>query len=216
MTLVAGVDSSTQSCKLVICDADTGEVVRSAGAPHPAGTEVHPNRWWDALCTAISAVGGLDDVDAVSVAGQQHGMVVLDADGRVDNDATLVRYREMALAQAEAGAHLLGQSGMMDGQIAAIRDALDSPNPAVALAVALVAASQAGISEAAFVAAIAPLLLPLMPAATAVAQRCSRRLLWITTSNIRAMAAATMPAALQKPSGSGRRRAAPVAQPGSM
>ena len=51
---------------------------------------------------------------------------VLDDAGRVDNDATLGRYREMALAQAEAGAHLLGPSGMMDGQIAAVRDALDS------------------------------------------------------------------------------------------
>ncbi|MGO1423628.1 MAG: porphobilinogen synthase [Brachybacterium sp.] len=50
---------------------------------------------------------------------------VLDSSGAVDNDATLVRYREMALAQAEAGAHLLGPSGMMDGQIAAVRDALD-------------------------------------------------------------------------------------------
>ncbi|MEV8136500.1 porphobilinogen synthase [Microbacterium aurantiacum] len=51
---------------------------------------------------------------------------VLDAAGAVDNDATLVRYREMALAQAEAGSHLLGLSGMMDGQVAAIRDALDT------------------------------------------------------------------------------------------
>ncbi|MFC0675663.1 porphobilinogen synthase [Brachybacterium hainanense] len=50
---------------------------------------------------------------------------VLDAAGNVDNDATLERYRDMALAQAEAGAHLLGPSGMMDGQIAAIRHALD-------------------------------------------------------------------------------------------
>ena len=50
---------------------------------------------------------------------------VLDAQGRVDNDATLERYRSMAVAQAEAGAHLLGPSGMMDGQVAAIRDALD-------------------------------------------------------------------------------------------
>src|SRR5690606_6814919 len=50
---------------------------------------------------------------------------MLDDAGQVDNDATLVRYRDMALAQAEAGAHLLGPSGMMDGQIAAIRDALD-------------------------------------------------------------------------------------------
>jgi porphobilinogen synthase len=50
---------------------------------------------------------------------------VLDPRGRVDNDATLERYRSMAVAQAEAGAHLLGPSGMMDGQVAAIRDALD-------------------------------------------------------------------------------------------
>jgi porphobilinogen synthase len=50
---------------------------------------------------------------------------VLDDRGRVDNDATLERYRDMALAQAAAGAHLLGLSGMMDGQVAAVRDALD-------------------------------------------------------------------------------------------
>ena len=51
---------------------------------------------------------------------------VLDADGRVDNDATLERYREMALVQAAAGSHLLGLSGMMDGQVAAVREALDA------------------------------------------------------------------------------------------
>ncbi|HEY7010691.1 MAG TPA: porphobilinogen synthase [Jatrophihabitantaceae bacterium] len=50
---------------------------------------------------------------------------VLDDDGAVDNDATLQRYRAMAQAQAEAGAHLLGTSGMMDGQVAAVRHALD-------------------------------------------------------------------------------------------
>lgn len=50
---------------------------------------------------------------------------VLDSRGRVDNDATLLRYEEMALAQAEAGSHLLGLSGMMDGQVGAIRTALD-------------------------------------------------------------------------------------------
>jgi porphobilinogen synthase len=50
---------------------------------------------------------------------------VLDSRGVVDNDATLVRYREIALAQAQAGVHMIGPSGMMDGQIAAIRDALD-------------------------------------------------------------------------------------------
>lgn len=51
---------------------------------------------------------------------------VIDADGVVDNDATLDRYREMALALADAGAHILGTSGMMDGQVGAVRQALDA------------------------------------------------------------------------------------------
>ncbi|MET1044717.1 MAG: porphobilinogen synthase [Microbacteriaceae bacterium] len=50
---------------------------------------------------------------------------VLDAQGRVDNDATLVRYQEMAVAQASAGSALIGLSGMMDGQVQAVREALD-------------------------------------------------------------------------------------------
>jgi porphobilinogen synthase len=50
---------------------------------------------------------------------------VLDARGAVDNDATLARYAEMAVAQAEAGAHMVGPSGMMDGQVGVIRQALD-------------------------------------------------------------------------------------------
>ncbi|MEO5919911.1 MAG: porphobilinogen synthase [Pseudolysinimonas sp.] len=51
---------------------------------------------------------------------------VLDSRGAIDNDATLLRYRDMAVAQAAAGSHLLGLSGMMDGQVAAVRDALDA------------------------------------------------------------------------------------------
>ena len=51
---------------------------------------------------------------------------VLDAAGRVDNDATNARYVELAVAQAESGAHVVGPSGMMDGQVAAIRDGLDT------------------------------------------------------------------------------------------
>ncbi|MCW2526787.1 MAG: hypothetical protein JWM76_1647 [Pseudonocardiales bacterium] len=51
---------------------------------------------------------------------------VLDADGRVDNDATLERYVSMGLAQARAGAHVVGTSGMMDGQVGAVRAALDA------------------------------------------------------------------------------------------
>ncbi len=51
---------------------------------------------------------------------------VLDASGRVDNDATLTRYVELAVAQADSGAHVVGPSGMMDGQVGAIRDGLDA------------------------------------------------------------------------------------------
>lgn len=89
MSLVAGIDSSTQSCKIVVCDAESGAVVRSASAPHPGGTEIDPHRWWDALQTAVSAAGGLDDVAAISVGAQQHGMVCLDRNGQVVRDALL-------------------------------------------------------------------------------------------------------------------------------
>jgi xylulokinase len=89
MSLVAGVDSSTQSCKVVVRDASSGALVRSGSARHPEGTEVAPSAWWAALLEAIAAAGGLDDVDAISVAGQQHGMVVLDAEGEVVRDALL-------------------------------------------------------------------------------------------------------------------------------
>ncbi|MDT5219359.1 MAG: porphobilinogen synthase [Mycobacterium sp.] len=51
---------------------------------------------------------------------------VLDERGRVDNDATLIRYVELAVAQAESGAQVVGPSGMMDGQVGAIRDGLDA------------------------------------------------------------------------------------------
>ncbi|GAA1206465.1 xylulokinase [Rhodoglobus aureus] len=87
--LVAGVDSSTQSCKVVIVDAATGALVRTGRASHPAGTEVDPEAWWSALTEAIAEAGGLDDVAAVSVGGQQHGMVVLDVTGRVIRPALL-------------------------------------------------------------------------------------------------------------------------------
>lgn len=89
MVLVAGVDSSTQSCKVVIRDAATGALVRSGRASHPDGTEVNPSLWWAALQTAIADAGGLDDVAAISIGGQQHGMVLLDADGNVIRDALL-------------------------------------------------------------------------------------------------------------------------------
>jgi xylulokinase len=113
MTLVAGVDSSTQSCKVVVRDADTGAVVRTGRAAHPDGTEVAPAAWWDALRAAIADAGGLDDVAAISVGGQQHGMVVLDADGRVIRDALLWNDTRSAQAArdliAEFGADALAR-----------------------------------------------------------------------------------------------------------
>ncbi len=101
MTLVAGVDSSTQSCKIVIVDAATGALVREGRAAHPAGTEVDPEAWWLALQKAIAAAGGIDDVAAVSIAGQQHGMVVLDADGEVIRPALLWNDTRSAPAAAQ-------------------------------------------------------------------------------------------------------------------
>lgn len=88
-TLVAGVDSSTQSCKVVIRDLSSGAVIRSGRAGHPEGTEVEPAAWWDALQLAIADAGGFDDVAAVGIGGQQHGLVALDSDGRVIRPALL-------------------------------------------------------------------------------------------------------------------------------
>ena len=89
MPLVAGVDSSTQSCKVVIRDAESGALVREGRATHPNGTEVDPAAWWVALQEAITQAGGLEDVSAISIGGQQHGMVVLNTDGQVIRDALL-------------------------------------------------------------------------------------------------------------------------------
>jgi xylulokinase len=87
--LIAGVDSSTQSVKVVIRDADTGELVRQGRASHPDGTEVDPSHWLSGLHTACSDAGGLDDVSAISIAGQQHGMVAIDSQGEVIRKALL-------------------------------------------------------------------------------------------------------------------------------
>lgn len=86
---VAGVDTSTQSCKVVIVDPLTGTVVREGKAAHPDGTEVDPDAWWEAFLEAVENAGGLDDVAALSVGGQQHGMVCLDEQGRVIRPALL-------------------------------------------------------------------------------------------------------------------------------
>lgn len=89
MARVVGVDSSTQSCKVVVRDAETGALLATGRASHPEGTAIDPAHWWTALQTALAEAGGLDDVEAVSIGGQQHGMVVLDGEGRVIRDALL-------------------------------------------------------------------------------------------------------------------------------
>ncbi|HTY71301.1 MAG TPA: xylulokinase [Actinomycetes bacterium] len=87
MPLVAGVDSSTQSVKVVVRDVATGALVRSGRAAHPEGTECPPQAWWRALTEA--SAGLLDDVAVIGVAGQQHGMVALDDAGAVIRPAIL-------------------------------------------------------------------------------------------------------------------------------
>ena len=92
--LVAGVDCSTQSTKILLVDPDTGEVVARGQAPHlVTGTdgarESDPRGWWSAVRDALAETGRAREVGAISVAGQQHGLVVLDADGEPLRDASL-------------------------------------------------------------------------------------------------------------------------------
>lgn len=107
MTVVAGVDSSTQSVKIVIRQAENGQLIRQGRASHPEGSEVDPAHWWRALNEAIADAGGLEDVAAISIAGQQHGMVALDAQGEIIRPALLWNDTRSAVAattlNAEAG-----------------------------------------------------------------------------------------------------------------
>jgi len=88
-TLVAGVDCSTQSTSVVVVvvDVDDGRIVRRGRAPHHVSgehgaRESDPEGWWSALRTALGQTGHAADVRAIAVAGQQHGLVVLDDRGR--------------------------------------------------------------------------------------------------------------------------------------
>ncbi len=99
MPLVAGVDSSTQSTKVEVRDLASGEIVGRGSAPHPTVTppcaEQQPTSWWEAFERAWAAAGD-HDVSAISVAGQQHGMVALDADDRAVHPAKLWNDTESA------------------------------------------------------------------------------------------------------------------------
>jgi len=102
MPLVVGVDSSTQSCKVEIRDLDDGTLVASGRAPHrptnPPRSEQDPREWWDALTRALAqAEAHTADVAAVGVAGQQHGLVVLDRSGQPLRPAKLWNDTESAL-----------------------------------------------------------------------------------------------------------------------
>ncbi|RBP97309.1 xylulose kinase [Bifidobacterium aemilianum] len=107
--LVAGVDTSTQSTKVRVTDASTGKLVRFGQAKHPEGTSVDPEYWWQAFQEAAAQAGGLADVAALSVGGQQHGMVLLDKRGRVIRDAMLWNDTSSA-PQAQELIELLGQA----------------------------------------------------------------------------------------------------------
>ncbi|TWP33355.1 FGGY family carbohydrate kinase [Leekyejoonella antrihumi] len=111
--LVAGVDSSTQSCKVVVCDARTGEIVRVGRAAHPDGTEVSARHWWDAFAEA-TAGRLLDGVSAIAVAGQQHGMVTLDENDGLVRDALLWNDVRSASDAADLVQELGGDQAWVD------------------------------------------------------------------------------------------------------
>ncbi|MDL4774912.1 xylulokinase [Actinomadura xylanilytica] len=114
--LVAGIDSSTQSAKAVLCRAEDGAVVAEASAPHPDGTECDPARWWDALGPAREL---LARADAVAVAAQQHGMVALDDAGTVVRPALLWNDTRSA-PQARALVEEFGGPGAWAGRTGSV------------------------------------------------------------------------------------------------
>ena len=111
-TLVAGIDSSTQSTKVLLVRASDGKVVDQASAPHPVGTEVNPDAWWEALQRAGS--GLLGRAAAIGVGGQQHGMVALDADHQVVRNALLWNDLRSAPQIAAVVEHLGGAQACAD------------------------------------------------------------------------------------------------------
>jgi xylulokinase len=110
--LVAGVDSSTQSTKVLLVRAADGTVAGQGSAPHPEGTEVDPAAWWEALQSAGS--GLLERAAAIGVGGQQHGMVALDGDGAVVRPALLWNDLRSARQAAEVTEHLGGPQSCAD------------------------------------------------------------------------------------------------------
>lgn len=120
--LVAGVDSSTQSTKALVVDTATGRVVARGQAPHTVttgeGRESDPEQWWRALLAALAECGpAAAEAAAVSVAGQQHGLVTLDAQGRpvrpalLWNDVRSAPQRELLVEQLGGPAQWARRTG---------------------------------------------------------------------------------------------------------
>jgi len=110
--LVAGIDCSTQATKVLVCDAETGEVVREGRAPHPDATELGPGTWWEAWLQASE--GLLEGVAAMAVGGQQHGMVLLDDSGEVVRPALLWNDNRSAQAATDLLDELGGEQKWAD------------------------------------------------------------------------------------------------------
>ena len=112
MTLVLGIDSSTQSTKALLVDAADGTVVETRTAPHPTGTEVDPAAWLRAASETTADL--LARADALAVGGQQHGMVALDATGVPVRDALLWNDTRSAAAASELVTEMGGPQACAD------------------------------------------------------------------------------------------------------
>ncbi|MDQ7880358.1 porphobilinogen synthase [Microbacterium sp. QXD-8] len=129
------VQHTTESLKQAVADAAAAGIggIMLFGVPEHKDATGSGATDPDGILNVATRIAAAEAGDALVVQTDlcldeftDHGHCgVLDANGYVDNDATLERYRDMGVAQAEAGSQLLGLSGMMDGQVAAVRDALD-------------------------------------------------------------------------------------------
>src|SRR5699024_4877996 len=107
-----GIDSSTQSCKALLVDAATGQIIDEGRASHPSGSEVDPRVWIAALDQATE--GLLERADAVSIAGQQHGMVALDENDEIVRPALLWNDTRSAQAALDLNEEIGGDQAAVD------------------------------------------------------------------------------------------------------
>ncbi len=117
--LVAGVDSSTQATKVLVVDPSDGTIVAAARAGHTVtgadgARETDPRQWRTALATALAQSGRAGDIAAISVAGQQHGLVTLDAAGEPVRPAILWNDTRAAGAAARLTAAMGGTAAWAD------------------------------------------------------------------------------------------------------